>query len=128
MVPLTPLGSGAPAAARVERYPFSVGRARTCDWALDAPGVWPDHFRLEHQPGEGLRLISGSEAITLVNGQRVRSARLRNGDVIGAGGLRLAFMLAPAAQRDFTLREALTWAAVGLLALAQVLLMAWWVA
>jgi hypothetical protein len=119
MIQLTLLNgqtAGAPVIAR--RLPFNLGRDKRADLCLEQPGIWERHLELQFAAPEGVVLHSHPSALTLVNGQAVQRTRLRTGDIIEVGSLRLRFDLGPTRQRDLRLREALTW--LGLIALAGV--------
>jgi len=58
-----------------------------------------------------------------VNGEAVTTSRLlRNGDSIEIGGVRLQFWLGETRQSGMRLQETLVWAGIGLVTLAQVVL------
>jgi hypothetical protein len=61
-------------------------------------------------------------ALLSVNGVRVEQAVLRSGDVISIGALKIQFALSPVRQSGLRAREWLTWAALALLCLGQVVL------
>jgi hypothetical protein len=123
MIQLTFLnGPAAGRAAVTRRLPFSLGRSKTANLCLNEPGIWDRHLVLTAPATGGIMLESGPEALTLVNGEVVRNARLRNGDVIEVGSLRLRFGLAPTRQPDLRLREGLTWVGWVALAAAQIVL------
>jgi hypothetical protein len=101
------------------RFPFRVGRNADADLVVDDPGVWDDHLRFEFVPGEGIRVAARPEALLAVNAERQNEARLRNGDWLDAGGLKLRFWLAEAPLRQLRPREVATWVALLLVFLAQ---------
>lgn len=103
------------------RFPVRIGRA-TGDLTLDEPGVWENHATLQFVPRDGIYLESNPEAITSVNGQRVERTRLRNGDQLDLGGVRLQFWLSETRQRNLAWREALTWAGTAAVTLGQLVL------
>jgi hypothetical protein len=109
----------------VAHFPFRVGRASGMDLRMEEPGVWAEHFHLESQGPEGVLLVPEPQALTLVNGQRAEARRLRMGDVIEAGSVRLTFAIAPARPGRFRVREALVWTGLAALALGQLLLISW---
>jgi pSer/pThr/pTyr-binding forkhead associated (FHA) protein len=109
-----------------QRYPFRVGRAADSDLRLDQPGVWSHHLSLEVQWTDGVWLQSDSTALTTVNSQRVEHVRLRNGDLIEAGSVRMRFSLSPARQRGMRWREALLWSAMAAVWIGQGFLILWW--
>jgi predicted component of type VI protein secretion system len=106
-----------------QRYPFRVGRGEGCDLRLQEPGVWGEHFGLEIRWGNGVWVQSNPMALTSVNGQRVaHELRLRNGDVIEAGPVRMRFSIKPAVQRGLRWRETMLWVAMVALWVGQVFL------
>ena len=96
-------------------FPFQIGRSPSSHLVLDSPGVWDRHAAIEFQPGEGFFIGPHSGALVSVNGGRVASSRLHNGDLIECGSVKMRFWLAPLPQGSLRPREVLTW--VGLAAL-----------
>jgi predicted component of type VI protein secretion system len=119
--------SGSKAGSQViaRRFPFVVGRNTQATLALEDGGVWDNHFELSMRPADGIVLTSAPEALTLVNGTRFQEARLRNGDLIEAGSVKLRFNLSPTSQRGLAFRETATWTALALLCFGQVALIYW---
>lgn len=119
--------SGKKAGSQVvaRHFPFRVGRNSQSTLVLDDGGVWDDHFELSVRPVDGIVLTSATEALTLVNGTRFQEARLRGGDIIEAGSVRLRFNLSPTRQRSLALREMATWTALALLCFGQIALIYW---
>lgn len=116
------------AAGRVQparRLPFHVGRQAGADLRSEEPGVWEHHLQFDLDAAEGIRVVTQPEAPLLINGRPVRQARLRNGDVLELGGLKLRFWLAPAALRSLSLREGATWGLLVVLAALQGVLLLW---
>lgn len=107
------------------RFPFRVGRNAQATLTLEDGGVWDNHFELSARPVDGIVLTSAAEALTLVNGTPFQEARLRNGDLIEAGSVKLRFSLSPTSQRGLAFRENATWTALTLLCLGQVALIYW---
>jgi len=114
-------GKRAGAQYTAARLPLQIGRAAGSDLCLEEPGVWPRHFQISRQ---WLDLVCQAqpEALLSVNGAQVDQAVLRNGDIISIGALKIQFALSPVRQSSLSAREGLTWAALALLCLAQVLL------
>lgn len=104
------------------RLPFSLGRSAQDDLRVEADGVWERHARVELRDRRRAVLTSSEQALTVVNGQPIQEAVLRNGDILQIGSVQLQFGLSPAAHRGLRFREALTWIAIALMALAQVAL------
>jgi pSer/pThr/pTyr-binding forkhead associated (FHA) protein len=93
----------------IGHFPFSIGRGADADLQLDGPGVWERHVQIEFERGEGFAISTNSQAMTLVNGARVESGLLRNGDLIELGATQMRFWLARSKQKSLRVREALTW-------------------
>ena len=109
----------------VRRFPFRVGRAAGNDLQLDDSGVWDRHLVLECQRSEGFKLVTSPDALAAVNNQPVQTARLRNGDIITVGSVKLQFWLAAVRQRGLRLRELFVWALLILATLGQFVLIYW---
>jgi pSer/pThr/pTyr-binding forkhead associated (FHA) protein len=103
-------------------FPFRIGRGADSGLRLDEPGVWDRHLTLDLRWTDGVWLQSDPAALTTLNGHRVEQVRLRNGDLIEAGSVRLRFSLTPARQRGLRWREAFLWSAMVALCLGQVFL------
>lgn len=111
-------GPGAGRRCVARRFPFSVGRAPGVHLSIEGDGVWDHHFDIHFQRRDGFHLQVRPGALVSVNGERVEQTRLRNGDLLEVGSVKLRFWLAPAVQRSVRLRETLTWIAwAGLFAL-----------
>lgn len=102
--------------------PFSVGRSAQDDLRIEDNGVWDRHARVELRDRQRAVLIASEQARTSVNGQPIREAILRNGDILQIGSVQLQFSLSPAVHRGLRFREALTWIGIALMALAEVAL------
>ena len=126
MVQLTILsGQRAGASHAVRRFPCSIGRAATADLRLDDAGVWDQHLQLDLREDEGFCLRLQTGALATVNGQPLQAARLRNGDVIELGAVKLQFWLGRVGQRSAAQTERLVWLALGAVTVGQLLLMVW---
>jgi pSer/pThr/pTyr-binding forkhead associated (FHA) protein len=93
----------------VRRFPFNIGRAPGNDLILDEPGVWDSHLTLEFQKGEGFTLQTAPETFAAINEESQTFARLRNGDLIAFGSVKLQFWLAAPRQRGLRLKELSVW-------------------
>jgi hypothetical protein len=109
----------------VRRFPVHVGRAPDNDLCVEAAGIWDYHFMLELQRSEGLTLRTFDQALAAVNGQPQTSVRLRNGDVISFGSIKIQFWLSAPVQRGLRFREWSVWALIVLITIGQLLLIAW---
>ena len=107
------------------RFPFSIGRSSASVLALEDVGVWDQHVEISIKPEEGVVLKSSVEAATLLNGERIQEAILRNGDLIDVGSVKLRFSLSPTLQSGLRVRENSTWVALVMVCLGQVVLIYW---
>lgn len=107
------------------RFPFYLGRSPQAALVLEEPGVWDRHAEFSLRHGEGVMVSAATDASIIVNGQPVRQAVLRNGDLLEAGSVKLRFGLGPTRQHSLHLREAMTWLALAALCLGQVALIYW---
>jgi predicted component of type VI protein secretion system len=104
-----------------QRLPVVVGRDTGVDLQLDEPGIWGRHLEVALGPDGTFVARPQSPGIAWVNGEPAAETRLRNGDLIELGPAKLRFSLSATRQVSFRAREFFTWTAVGLLCLAQVL-------
>jgi hypothetical protein len=100
-------------------FPFQIGRASECGLTVQGDGVWDRHAEIAFQAGEGFLLEPSQGALVSVNGERVARTRLRNGDLIECGSVKLRFWLAPLPQQGLGWRETLTWLGLAALLLLQ---------
>ncbi|MCI0458302.1 MAG: protein kinase [Gemmataceae bacterium] len=70
-----------------------LGRAPTCDVRLNVDGIAPLHCLIVHGPAGVLLRDLDSEQGTLVNGRRVRSCPLHDGDIIVLGPFQFRIQL-----------------------------------
>ncbi|HUP87769.1 MAG TPA: FHA domain-containing protein [Longimicrobiales bacterium] len=94
------------------RFPFVIGRAAEAQLKLHDPGVWDHHVEITYERREGFSFNTQPSATLLVNGERVESGKLRNGDLLQLGSVQVRFWLAPSKQKTMRVREALTWTAL----------------
>jgi pSer/pThr/pTyr-binding forkhead associated (FHA) protein len=126
MVQLTLLSGKQPAVSwNARHFPACVGRSPENDFQLGEAGVWDQHFQIDLNPAQGFVLRVEPNAIVTLNGHSVQEARLRNGDIIEIGSLKLRFSLGETRQRGLRWRESLTWAAIGAVCLGQIALIYW---
>ncbi len=119
-------GPAAGSAFVARRFPFRIGHSQDSDLRLEAGGVWQDHGRLEFDKAQSRFLLTAvADALVLVNGERIAESRLRNGDVVEIGSVKLRFGLAPVVQPNMKLREATTWFLLALIVATQALLLTW---
>ena len=107
------------------RFPVLIGRGPAADLRLEDKGVWERHLQLDFDPAQGVVLSTEPDALASVNGLRVQTALLRNGDTLELGSLKLQFWLSETRQKALAFREALTWIGIGLLTLGQLAMIYW---
>jgi hypothetical protein len=103
----------------VERFPFSIGRSSP-DLPCNDLGVWENHVELIFEAGTGILLRALPEAFTAVNGVRLSSATLKNGDILELGDCKFQFTLAPAVQSSLRFPEMVGWLSILLITLAEI--------
>jgi hypothetical protein len=106
-------------------FPFVIGRSPSAQCRVEEQGVWEQHLRIVLDRERGCVLSVQPEAIASVNGEVVREAVLRNGDIISIGASQIRFLLGPTHHRSLRLREWLTWLGLVSLCLGQVALIYW---
>jgi hypothetical protein len=99
----------------VRQFPFSVGRGAKDHLQLSDEGVWDSHFHVNYTAHEGFSASRRPDATLLVNGVAIDTAKLKNGDMLSAGGTQIRFWLAPTRQKTMQVREILTWSALAAL-------------
>ena len=102
--------------------PVHIGRQKNSDLQLEENGVWDQHVTIRLANPEGFILEAQPNALVTLNGETVRSARLRNGDTIGLGSVKFQFRLTAPRQRMLWLREWFLWLLVAAVAAAEILL------
>ena len=105
-----------------EAYPLQIGRAAGAGLRLEEAGVWDKHAEVRFDAAEGYILTGLKGAITSVNGTAIQEVRLRNGDVIEMGSVKLQCWLAEVKRRDAASRETVLWASLIALTIAQIIL------
>lgn len=111
----------------VRHFPFTIGRAPHSDLRLQDDGVYDEHLQLKFIQREGFILKVADGAFCAVNEEPQNSLRLRNGDTLSFGSVKIQFWLAPAKLRGLKVRESLFWIFLLGLSIAQifVLLQLW---
>jgi len=93
----------------LSRFPARVGRRSEVEGSLTGPGVWDHHFSICEDENRRFKLVVEDGARVSVGGQFVEGISLRNGEVLGVGGLRLRFGLKVPEQRPLETRERAVW-------------------
>lgn len=104
------------------RFPFRVGRNHDANLCLEEKGIWDDHLEFDLGLEDGFVLKVLPAATASLNGQPVKSAVLRNGDLIEIGTVKIQFWLSEVRQKSLRLRELLTWFSVTALCVGQIIL------
>lgn len=75
----------------IESFPFLIGRDETADYQIDSGRVSREHAQIR-QEGRTLRIEDlGSTNGTFVNGKRVESSLLHNGDIVTIADIEFTF-------------------------------------
>jgi len=106
-------------------FPFSIGRAAKDELRLADAGVWDRHLTIDYQPGEGWFVRRNPKASAMLNHAPLEEARLKAGDELELGAVRIRFSLSESEQRELKGRERLTWAMISIAVAAQVALAIW---
>lgn len=107
------------------RFPVRIGRATSNDLQLLEDGIWDEHLELSFDRAEGFLLSTLSDALLTLNHEPVSAARLRNGDSIEVGSVRLRFWLNETQQHELRLREWFVWGLVTVISLGEIALIYW---
>lgn len=106
-------------------FPVRVGRVAGSDLCLEDDGVWDEHFQLTTDAETGFTLVAHSGALVTVNQTPATTVRLKSGDIITAGAVKMSFYLSETRQRGLRLRESIVWALIVGVSLGQLLLIRW---
>ena len=93
----------------VRHFPFCIGRSEKNHWVFKDPGIWDRHLTLDFKKNEGILLKVEPGALADVNDQPQMATRLRPGDVISFGSVKIQFWLEAPRQRGLFLRELVVW-------------------
>ena len=108
------------------RFPVRIGRDAASDLRLQEDGVWDRHCELDFDAAQGILLTAQPEALLTVNQEPASSPhRLRNGDSIKLGSVRLRFWLGDPVLRGSRIRESFVWTLIVAICLGQVVLVYW---
>lgn len=75
----------------IDKNPFVIGRGADCDLILDRPGISKRHARISFDGDQYLFQDLGSKNGAYLNGNRVESVNLQEGDLISLSGTDLIF-------------------------------------
>ena len=100
----------------IRHFPFRVGRGPNSHLRIEESGVWEDHLTVELAKDLAIQASFAEEALGVVNGEKTGLAKLRNGDTVDLGSVKLLFWFSPPIQASFASREILTFGLVGAVA------------
>ena len=103
-------------------FPVRVGRSPANDLRLEDPGIWDAHFALTCEVPDGVKLAPQADALVTINHHTAGETRLRNGDSIEAGSVKMRFWISAPPQRKLGLRELSIWALIAGITLGQFVL------
>ena len=106
-------GNSAGQVIKASRFPFFIGRSAESSLRLEEVGVSAKHAQLLCEP-DGYYIEPLDGAGVYLNQTSVQRTRLRQGDVIDLGVVRLKFWLSPVRQPGLVMSEAVTWTLLGL--------------
>ena len=75
----------------MKHHPFLIGRDASCDVPIENIGISRKHCRFLFEGGRYFVEDAGSSNGTLVNGERVEKAEVKDGDEVQAGKFKLVF-------------------------------------
>ncbi len=105
------------------RLPLLVGRDHA-DLVLDRSGVWNRHLVLFRDAEGWLMVAPQDDATVFRGGERIDGAtRLRNGDTLELGAVKIRFRIASCHQRPLRILETSAWLVLSALVAVQVLLL-----
>lgn len=107
------------------RFPVRIGRSAANDLQLEEDGIWDEHFDLIFDRAEGFVLTACPDALVTVNREPVQTARLRNGDSIEVGAVRMRFWLGETRQRGLRLREWFVWTLIVAVSAGEIAIIYW---
>jgi len=103
--------------------PIRLGRRRGLEVVLIDPGVWDDHAEISATPEGWFRVRAAGQAHLSVNDHPVTEHRLRTGDVLGIGSVKVQFELRRPLQVSLGLRETAVWILIAAVVVAAIVVM-----
>ena len=107
------------------RFPVRIGRSAANDLPLEENGIWDEHFELTFDRAEGFVLTACPDALVTVNHEPAQTVRLRNGDSIEVGAVRMRFWLGEPHQRGLRLREWFVWTLILAVSVGEIAVVYW---
>jgi hypothetical protein len=92
---------------------------------LEEDGIWDEHFELTFDRAGGFVLAACPDALVTVNHEPAQTVRLRNGDSIEVGAVRMRFWLGEARQRGLRLREWSVWTLILAVSVGEIAVFYW---
>jgi pSer/pThr/pTyr-binding forkhead associated (FHA) protein len=105
-----------------ETFPLQIGRSAGAAIRLEEAGVWDEHAEVDFDVEEGFLLNGHAGALLRVNGEPVAQVRLRNGDIIELGSVKLQCWLSEVKRRNLSWRERFVWFLLFLVTVLQLIL------
>jgi hypothetical protein len=106
------------------RFPFTIGSGSSTDLKIEGHGVWDRHVSIElDSTTQRFTCSAVGSALLLINGETIRKAPLRNGDVLQLGSATVEVSLAPVPQHRLKFIEVGVWALLGIVAIIEAVLM-----
>lgn len=106
----------------VVTFPLQIGRSARAHIRLEESGVWDEHAEVGFDAEEGFLLNGHAGALLRVNGESVEQVRLRNGDIIELGSVKLQCWLSEVKRRNLSWRERFVWFLLFLVTILQLIL------
>lgn len=101
--------------------PVRLGRRGGLEVVLPDPGVWDNHAEILLGPDGWFLVRAIGQAHVSVNDRPVQEHRLRSGDVLGMGSVKLQFALQSSPQRSLRAREFAVWVLIATMVILAVL-------
>lgn len=105
------------------RFPFKIGRHKSCDLVLSESGVWDHHAVVELQDGDRLH-FRYEEGVNTPDAER-RSLALKHGMEIQMGMAKLVVRFEQVSQKDFIRLDRLVFYSAAAVMIIQLCLIVW---
>lgn len=92
--------------------PIRLGRRADVEISLAFPGVWDLHAEIQMDSAGWFVIRPLGQSLVTINQQPIQDHRLRSGDVLGIGAVKLQFSLRNSSQRPLRYWEILVWSMI----------------
>jgi len=92
--------------------PIRLGRRSDLEVSLCFPGVWDLHAEIQTDPAGWFVIRPLGQCLVTINQQPIQDHRLRSGDVLGIGAVKLQFSLRSSPQRPLSYWEIAVWSMI----------------